>query len=54
MKFYQHANGMIYFLQGDKVKFMPPGMRWTEAFDAEMSKDLFPLAIAMGELKEIK
>lgn len=57
MKFYRHKqNGMIYFLhpQDGKVMFMPPGMRWEEAFDAHMRPEYFPIMIIEGVVEEVK
>lgn len=55
MRFYRNiTNDLIYFLQGGKVKFMPVGMRWDDAMDADMDASLFPLMISQGALVEIK
>lgn len=55
MKFYTCAyNDYIYFLQRGKVKFMPRGMRWDEAFDADIDASYFPIGIIEGVFKEVK
>ena len=54
MKFYEHrTNGLIYYLQCEKVFYFERGMRWSDALESGMHHTQFPLAIATGELKEV-